>query len=241
MGHANQHISGKSGRGGYLQAIVSARGFDVLVQAVPAIAPPVLRALLSTCSLRIHNRKIWEQFVIPQRAYIGLVWHQNFLFVVDCFRHQKIVAMVSRSKDGEIVSRTMHRLGYRTARGSSSAGGGGALLEVTKLLREGWTAAMVADGPRGPARSSKLGPVIASKESGVPMIPVTVHAAPAWYLRNWDRTMIPKPFSRIVLGFGEPMTVPADATREECERWRETVDARMAELEATCRPPSGVS
>ena len=210
-------------------------GFDLLVRAVPALAPPALRALLSSCRLTVRNRRIWDEVIRPGRPFIGVVWHKDFLFVLDYFRRKRIVVMVSRSTDGELVARTLHRLGYRTVRGSSSAGGREALLELTRMIRDGWGSAIIADGPRGPARRCKMGPVIASKESGVPIIPFGCHASPAWRLRNWDETAIPKPFSRIAIAFGEPRVVPADASREECETLRAEVDSRMAELEATCR------
>src|SRR6185295_4715210 len=96
----------------------------------------------------------------------------------DYFRGRKIVVMVSRSKDGELVARALHRLGYRTARGSSSKGGREALAELTDLVREGWGAAIVADGPRGPARKAKIGCVLAARGTGAPVLPWCCHAEP---------------------------------------------------------------
>jgi lysophospholipid acyltransferase (LPLAT)-like uncharacterized protein len=235
MGGANQDNSGKIGRDRYLHRTVHSAGFDLLLRAVPAIAPPVIRTLFSTLSVRIHNRRVWDEYVVPRKAFIGVVWHKDFFFALDYFRRRHVVVMVSRSKDGELVSRTIRRLGYQTVRGSSSAGGKEALHEVTRMIRDGWGSAIIADGPRGPARVSKMGAIVASKESGVPIIPLGCHAERSWRLRNWDQTMIPKPFSRTVVAFGDPFVVPPDASREECERARADLDARMAELEATCR------
>lgn len=214
---------------------MSSAGFDLLVRAVPAVAPPAIRALFSTLRVRIHNRRVWDDYVLPRKAFIGVVWHKDFFFALDYFRRRHIVVMVSRSKDGELVSRTIRRMGYQTVRGSSSLGGKEALQEVTRMIRDGWGSCIIADGPRGPARVSKMGAIVASKDSGVPMIPLGCHAEPAWWLRNWDRTMIPKPFSRVAVAFGDPLVVPADASRDECERARADLDARMAELESTCR------
>lgn len=214
---------------------MTAPGFDLIVRAVPALAPPVVRALFSTCRVRIRNRRIWSEYIVARRAFVGMTWHQNFPFVLDHFRRRKIVVLVSRSRDGEIVARTLHRLGYRTARGSSSAGGPEALREVVRWIRDGWGAAFIADGPRGPARQSKIGPVIAARESGTPIIPFACHAPSAWRMRNWDGTVIPRPFSTIAVAYGDPIPVPPGASREECEAMRSALDARMAELEATCR------
>jgi len=209
--------------------------FDLLASAVPAVAPHVVRGLMSTCSLRILGGDIKEKHIDGDQGFIGVVWHKDFLFALDFFRRRKIVVMVSRSKDGELVARALHRLGYRTVRGSSSSGGREALGELTDLVRSGWGSAIIADGPRGPARKAKMGCVLAGRNSGAPLITWGCHAAPNVTLRNWDGTMIPKPFARITVAFGKPMYVPAGATRQECEAIRDVVDLKMAELEALCK------
>jgi lysophospholipid acyltransferase (LPLAT)-like uncharacterized protein len=209
--------------------------FELLASAVPAIAPPVARGFLSTCSLRVHGREVKKKYFDGTDGYIGVIWHQTFLMALDYFRRRKIVVMVSQSKDGELVARSLHKLGYRTVRGSSSRGGREALAELTDLVRDGWGAAIVADGPRGPAYRAKMGCVMASRNSGAPIMPVAFHAEPSIMARNWDRTMIPKPFSRITVAFGQPIYVPAGANTEKCEVMRALVDRRMEELHARCR------
>ena len=209
--------------------------FDLLASAVPAVAPHVVRGLMSTCSLRVLGGEVKERYVDGKDGFVGVVWHKDFLFALDFFRRRKIVVMVSRSKDGELVARALHRLGYKTVRGSSSAGGREALGELTDLVRAGWGSAIIADGPRGPARKAKIGCVLAGRNSGAPLIPWGCHADPNVTLRNWDRTMIPKPFGRITVAFGKPIYVRAHAPRQECEAIRDQVDDRMAELEKSCR------
>jgi lysophospholipid acyltransferase (LPLAT)-like uncharacterized protein len=209
--------------------------FELLAAAVPAVAPHVVRGLMSTCALRVLGRPVQEKYVDGTGAFVGVVWHKDFLFALDFFRRRKIVVMVSQSKDGELVARALHRLGYRTVRGSSSRGGREALGELTDLVRKGWGSAIIADGPRGPARQAKIGCVLAGRNSGAPLIPWGCHAEPNITAKNWDRTMIPKPFARITVAFGEPIHVPAGADRQECEAVRDLVDFRMAELEAKCR------
>jgi lysophospholipid acyltransferase (LPLAT)-like uncharacterized protein len=214
---------------------MGASAFELLASAVPAVAPHVVRGLMSTCSYRILGREIQEKFINGDGGFVGVVWHKDFLFALDFFRRRKIVVMVSRSKDGEIVARALHRLGYRTVRGSSSAGGREALGELTDLVRDGWGSAIIADGPRGPARRAKVGCVLAGRNSGAPLIPWGCHADPNVTLRNWDGTMIPKPFAKITVAFGKPMYVPSGAPREDCEALRDLVDLMMNDLEATCR------
>jgi lysophospholipid acyltransferase (LPLAT)-like uncharacterized protein len=208
--------------------------FELMAAAVPAVAPHVVRGLMSTCTTRILGSAIKEKYIDGDGGFIGVVWHKDFLFALDFFRRRKIVVMVSRSKDGELVARSLHRLGYKTVRGSSSAGGREALSELTDLVRAGWGSAIIADGPRGPARQAKIGCVLAGRNSGAPLIPWGCHAAPNITLKNWDRTMIPKPFAKITVAFGDPIYIPHEADKEECIRIRDGVDRTMAELEAEC-------
>ncbi len=206
-----------------------------LKQAVPALAPYLVRGLLSTCRYRTVHGDVGE-FLWKDKPFIGVVWHKDILFALDFFRRRKkIVVMVSRSRDGELIARALERMGFKTVRGSSSAGGREALAELTDLVRQGWGAAIIADGPRGPARKSKIGPVLAARNSGAPILLWGVHAAPSITLRNWDQTVIPKPYATIRLSYGGPIYVPAHASRETCEGIRERVDAQMAELEAISR------
>jgi hypothetical protein len=184
---------------------------------------------------------VLDEEMAPGRPFVAVSWHQDILFTLDFFRRRSIVVMVSRSKDGELVADTLHRLGYRTVRGSSSAGGREALHELVDRLRAGSGTAIIADGPRGPAGVSKIGCVVAARETGAPILPISASVEPCVRLRNWDRTAIALPFSRVVLGFGDPIRVPMDATREDCERWRDVVDERMKALEATCRRASRAS
>ena len=214
---------------------MASSAFDLLAAAVPAVAPHVVRGLMSTCAVRILGREVKEKYVDGNIGFVGILWHKDFLFALDFFRRRKIVVMVSQSKDGELVARALHRLGYRTVRGSSSRGGREALGEMTDLIRKGWGSAIIADGPRGPARQAKIGCVLAGRNSGAPLITVGCHAEPNITARNWDRTIIPKPFARITVAFGEPLYVPAGADREQCESIRDLVDLRMADLEAKCR------
>jgi len=214
---------------------MASSAFELLASAVPAIAPHVVRGLMSTCTTRVLGREVKEKVIDGTGGFVGVLWHKDFLFALDFFRRRKIVVMVSQSKDGELVARALHRLGYRTVRGSSSRGGPEALAELTDLVRSGWGSAIIADGPRGPARQAKIGCVLAGRNSGAPLLPWGCHAEPNITAKNWDRTMIPKPFSRITVSFGEPIYVPAGADRATCEAMRDLVDRRMAEEESKCR------
>jgi lysophospholipid acyltransferase (LPLAT)-like uncharacterized protein len=118
-------------------------------------------------------------------------------------------------------------------RGSSSRGGSTALKQLLRSVRgRGSSPVIVTDGPRGPIYRCKPGLVVLGQMTGAPILPVAGVASSAWRLRSWDRLIVPRPFARLDVAFGEPYPIPrsgADADRETVLR---RIDGR---LDATCR------
>jgi hypothetical protein len=195
-----------------------------------ALVPLLLRLLAWTWSVRVVNRRVLEEYINARRPLIVATWHQMILPGVAYFRDRKAVILVSRSRDGELMARVNLRMGFRNVRGSSSKGGTEALYELIDAVRKGAQAAIMVDGPRGPAHEPKMGCVLATARTGAPLIPVTCRAKPAIRARSWDRTLIPLPFARIVISLGDPFTVPPGAGAEEFEECRLRV--RQALLDA---------
>jgi len=208
-------------------------GFRLLLALVPSVLP-FLTAVWTWCvHTRVLNRDIRDRF--KGRPYVGVLWHQHMLFSLHFLHGRRGIFLSSLSKDGEISTRFLRRLGHAVVRGSSSRGGSAALRELTRLLQEGHPAIITADGPRGPAREAKLGCVAAARDAGVPILPMAVAIKGAHHLRSWDRTALPYPFTSAVIAYGEPFTVAADASREACEEARREVERRIAALETDCR------
>lgn len=193
---------------------------ELLLSFVAGMAPLAIRLLAMTWSFRIVNRRPFEEWVRGGGAVVGTVWHRMVIPGVAFFRDRGVTLMVSRSLDGEMIARVAHRLGFSTVRGSSSRGGAEALYDLIGSLRRGGKAAITVDGPRGPARVPKIGAILAARATGVPVLPIASHARPAIQAGSWDRTVIPLPFARIAMAFGEPFRVPAGASEEECEAYR---------------------
>jgi lysophospholipid acyltransferase (LPLAT)-like uncharacterized protein len=210
------------------------RRFQLLLSLSAALVP-VLRPLwLATMRIRVLRPAIRRDLIESGRAFVGVVWHQYFLYAIELVGDRKVLFMSSRSKDGEMSTRLLRRMGHGVVRGSSSAGGSAALREMTRFLTDGFAAVMVPDGPRGPARVSKPGCVMAARDAGVPLVPFGCAVSPAFRLSNWDRSAIPLPFCKLVLGYGDPIDVPRDASREELEAVRARLDREMARIEKAC-------
>jgi lysophospholipid acyltransferase (LPLAT)-like uncharacterized protein len=139
--------------------------------------------------------------------------------------------MASRSADGEYITRMLHHWGYRVARGSSSRGGDTALRELAALVRAGHTAALTADGPRGPRHKLKFGVLRLAQLTGVPIVPVAVAADRVWRLRSWDRFIVPKPFSRVRVVFGDAIAVASDLSDDARPELAAHIERVLAELE----------
>lgn len=149
------------------------------------------------------------------KPYIFVFWHGQLLSLVHYHRNEGAVVLVSEHSDGEYVTQVLHRLGFETARGSSTRGGAKGLRSILRAARAGKVLAFTPDGPKGPRHEFKWGALVAAQISGLPVVPITVGAERAWYLKSWDRFMIPKPFSKLRIRYGAPRWVPRDASEED--------------------------
>jgi lysophospholipid acyltransferase (LPLAT)-like uncharacterized protein len=139
-------------------------------------------------------------------------WHSCIFGAAYYCRSLRIGVLTSRSFDGEYIARIIENFGYCAVRGSSSRGVVGGLRGMIRHVQEGHLAAFTCDGPRGPAEIAKPGPVLLARQTGVPLRAFHVAARNCWQLKTWDRTAIPKPFSRVFAYFSSPIHIPPDAT-----------------------------
>ncbi|MEW6337870.1 MAG: DUF374 domain-containing protein [Acidobacteriota bacterium] len=156
-------------------------------------------------------------------------WHGRTIGLLMDFLGCGAVAMASRSSDGALAAGALAAAGVRTARGSSRKGGGEALVEMEEIVRAGSPfAALTVDGPRGPWRVVKPGIVVLARRLGVPVIPGTFSCRGSRLLRSWDRMVIPRPFTRLVTVYGEP--IPADELPDRIEDACDLIGRRLDEL-----------
>ncbi len=185
---------------------------------------------LTTCRVTEFGREIETRYLTanPGKGLLYASWHRGLFYIVYWFRHQNAVSIASASEDGELAAQAAKRFGWITARGSSSRGGRQAFREMEGYINKGYIGGLVADAPRGPRFVSKLGIIYLAKRTGIPIIPVIWGADRCWKLRSWDRTLIPKPFARIVALFdNDYLHIPPDASREACEEYRRQLDDRL--------------
>jgi lysophospholipid acyltransferase (LPLAT)-like uncharacterized protein len=177
------------------------------------IVGPTLRVCVS--------REEGAQQTLAQRPLIGSFWHACIIPATFLCRDFGVRVMSSNSYDGEYMGRIIRKFGFVPVKGSSSRNAVRALLGLRRALQEGWTVAFTLDGPRGPRYQVKPGPVALSRSSGVPLTMFHIAVDRAWVLNTWDRLIIPKPFSRVLMRFGKLIAVPPDASAADLDRYQQ--------------------
>ncbi|MFO0802993.1 MAG: lysophospholipid acyltransferase family protein [Gemmataceae bacterium] len=175
----------------------------------------------------------WQHWEAATRAHLPVMtfWHDSIFLATYFFRRRNIVVMTSQSFDGEYIARFIQRFGYGVARGSSTRGSVGAVIEMVRMMRQGYPAGFTIDGPKGPRRVAKLGAVLLAKKTGQPVLPFAVVAKRRRELKSWDRFQIPGLFTRARLEIAAPIFVPPDANDEELEAKRLELQQALEELD----------
>ena len=121
--------------------------------------------------------------------------------------NRKGAALISASRDGDLLADLVRRFGFDVVRGSSSRRGAAAMLQLADVIRRGRDAVITPDGPRGPAYQIGGGIVFLAQKSGAAVVPIHMEYESCWRLKSWDRFILPRPFSTVRVIFGAPTVV----------------------------------
>jgi lysophospholipid acyltransferase (LPLAT)-like uncharacterized protein len=207
--------------------------FTFTQHLVLAVVPPVVSAMLWLVSRTWRFEVIAEEGVVPvlfgerPGPEIYCFWHQCVLPCTVYFRRSYAVILISRSFDGELITRILRMFGFDAVRGSSSRGAREGLLGLKSIIETGRTAIFTADGPRGPIYQTKMGPIKLAQMTGAPIGAFHLEPEHAWTMGSWDRFLVPKPFTRIVVSWAQWTRVPADLPAEEFEPKRQQLNAAI--------------
>jgi len=193
----------------------------------------IVKVISSTYAIRIVGPEIEKNVLKKKQVPIYASWHQRFFPGITLFAARKPIAiMISQSRDGELISGIVNRLGWRPVRGSSSWGGRDALREIKTLVHKGYKVGHIVDGPRGPLGIVKPGLLLIAQISGMPIVPTITSAERKWVFNSWDRFMIPKPFSRVIFRFGDEIYVPINLQGTAFEEKRSSIENTLKKLYA---------
>lgn len=172
------------------------------------------------------------------RPVIFCIWHNRLALALPMHtdysrrigQSRQLAGMVSASRDGAMLARILELFGAEPVRGSSSRRGRQALLELTRWAERGYDLAITPDGPRGPRYIVQPGVVALAQLTGRAIIPSGLRIHSKVCLKSWDAFQVPLPFSRVEMFFGEPLTVPREASEQEREALRLELQKRLLAL-----------
>jgi lysophospholipid acyltransferase (LPLAT)-like uncharacterized protein len=162
------------------------------------------------------NKKYIDEYLLGEKKVVITAWHRCAIYLLVKFGSIHPAVLLSSSKDGDLLANFAEKAGVITVRGSSTRGGKEGSDRLVEFLHEGGrVVATVADGPLGPPFRAKPGLVRISQRSGVHLMPITWSANRVWmFQKAWDKMIIPKPFSTIVISASEPYIIPKKAHGE---------------------------
>ena len=183
-----------------------------------------------TFRLTVENEKPWMDHIDAGGRVLLCCWHQQFFAFIRYFkeyRQYKPSLMISKSKDGEMIAGVAELTGWLTARGSSSKGGMSALQNMIQNLKKNGLAAHIVDGPKGPAGIVKKGCIYLAKDADAMIVPMYAIAKKAWYFNSWDRFFLPKPFSKVIIRYGDMIKIETNGDNDLIEKQRENLEDTM--------------
>ena len=191
----------------------------------------LVNVLCKTLRITEKNRSVINELEKANKNYVLAFWHGSMLLPWYVHRGKKMIALISKSKDGDLLARVLKNWKYGVIRGSSSTGGDVALGIMVDYGKNKHSITITPDGPRGPRHKLKAGAVIAAKKSGLPLILTGVGIQNKRSLNSWDSFSIPKLLTKATLIYSDPIYISKDSTYEETSKIIDDCEIKMNTLQ----------
>ena len=172
----------------------------------------VVRAIGATWRFTVSDAPEYSAALARGERFVYAFWHSALLPLAVLHRHEGIAVLVSRHRDGELITRIIERLGFVATLGSSTRGGEAGVRGMLAWAGQDRHLAVTPDGPRGPAEQVKPGALYLAERTGRRMVPIGVAADRTRAFRSWDRFRVPWPFARVLVSHGAPFAPPHSLT-----------------------------
>jgi len=202
----------------------------IAIKSVSLLAAWTIQAWLRTLNFRFA---VDSPTALPNKLGtrgLYLFWHETLLLPAYSHVHDGFAILVSTHRDGELIAQTVRMLRGQVIRGSSTRGGTAAVINMLRD-RKARHLAITPDGPRGPRRRVQMGAIYLSSRGQMPLVPIGYAVSDCWRVPSWDRMILPKPGAAARCVAGEPILVPADATRKQLEIYRGRVQMAMDDVQ----------
>ncbi len=198
----------------------------------------IIRLLYASWSIEIVSGQArFSELQSNVKPVLLCFWHNRMFFFsrfleeefVD--RGMKLTQMSSQSQDGDIGMIMAKMAGAHVVRGSSNRGGAQGLRNLLRaVLRENSSTILLPDGSQGPIYKAKAGSIVLAQLAQVPLYPMSYSTEKCWRVASWDKIIIPKPFAKVLIKFGDPFEVPRKLEGEQLEEYRIKLENTLNEL-----------
>jgi lysophospholipid acyltransferase (LPLAT)-like uncharacterized protein len=198
---------------------------------VPFLAAHLVKLARLTFRVKHEGHEAVAALIDKDQRIILTFWHRRLVMMPLAYPFKRwnakgerrgVAILSSDSKDGERSAATWRWFGIHAVRGTAGEDGAKALVRMIRAVKDGWDFGITPDGPRGPRLEMKPGVLALSRKTGAWVVPVCVAYSRAWKLKTWDQMLVPKPFCRITVRFGEPFQVQAHQDDEATGKTLET-------------------
>lgn len=146
-------------------------------RAAPPVASALIRAIGRTMRIETINQAAIAERWREGQGNILAFWHGRQFLLPLSYQGPGLDILISRHRDGELISRTMESFGLSSVRGSTTRGGAVALRSLIRKGRAGRDLAVTPDGPKGPRGIAQPGVIALAKATGLPIFPLTFGAS----------------------------------------------------------------
>ncbi|MCZ7601730.1 MAG: DUF374 domain-containing protein [Ignavibacteriales bacterium] len=191
----------------------------------------IVNLVTKTYRIKIFNETAILKVLNNNEQFISAFWHGRMLIPWYVQRKYKIAALVSRSKDGDILTKLLNNWNYNVVRGSSHIGGKEALKIMEDKIDEGFSFAITPDGPTGPQFKMKPGAVVLAHRKSIPLVLIGTASKKHYVFNSWDKFQVPKAFSKVTVIYSDPIYVNEKSTREEISKLIQDCELELNKLQ----------
>ncbi len=190
----------------------------------------VIRLLIGSLRITVDGEAKLEEIHAKGQKVIYTFWHGQLLILAYTLRGKNIHSIISDHRDGEMLVQVIRWLGFASVRGSTTKGGARVILNILNKLNNRYDLAITPDGPRGPRWKVQQGVIYIAQKTGLPIIPFVNGTDRFWELRSWDRFRVPKPFSKGLIIYGNPLYVPKNIDKDGFHKKVEELEEELISL-----------
>jgi lysophospholipid acyltransferase (LPLAT)-like uncharacterized protein len=190
-----------------------------------------INVLLNSVRIKIQNREAVEKLISEKKNFVVAFWHGSMMLGWYLHRDMNCAALVSMSKDGDVLAHILSGWKFKVVRGSSHIGGKEALFSMMNLIKQNFSLTITPDGPTGPIHKMKAGAVITTKKTGVPLFLVGIGIKNKFVLKSWDKFEVPKPFAKISIIYSNPILIGQELSYDDTSKIIEQCETELNKLQ----------